>query len=45
VQSLLDRQPLYRTATGARLWEKGARRNLSAELHPTSRHWSRHWGE
>lgn len=41
VQSLLEQRPLYRTATGARLWERAARRNLSAELHPTSRHWTR----
>jgi predicted metal-dependent HD superfamily phosphohydrolase len=41
VRSLLEQQPLYRTATGARLWEGTARRNLSAELHPTSRHWHR----
>ncbi|MFC7403227.1 DUF4031 domain-containing protein [Citricoccus sp. GCM10030269] len=40
VQSLLDSRPLYRTRTGARFWEKAARRNLSAELHPTSRHWT-----
>lgn len=41
VQSLLQTRPLYRTATGARLWERAARRNLSAELHPSSRHWTR----
>lgn len=41
VQSLLDLRPLYRTATGSRLWERSARRNLTAELHPTSRHWTR----
>ncbi|MGW9552483.1 DUF4031 domain-containing protein [Citricoccus zhacaiensis] len=41
VQSLLALDPLYRTATGTRLWERNARRNLSAELHPTARHWTR----
>ncbi|GAA1115962.1 DUF4031 domain-containing protein [Citricoccus alkalitolerans] len=41
VQSLLALDPLYRTTTGERLWERHARRNLSAELHPTSRHWTR----
>lgn len=42
VQSLLDADPLYRTATGRRLWGQVARRNLSAELHPSSRLWARH---
>lgn len=41
VQSLLETRPLYRTATGARLWERAARRNLSTELHPASHHWTR----
>jgi predicted metal-dependent HD superfamily phosphohydrolase len=39
VQSLLDADPLYRTETGRRLWDRAARHNLSAELHPTSRWW------
>lgn len=32
--SLLDRQPLYRTAPARRAWEAQARRNLTAELSP-----------
>lgn len=34
VRSLLAQNPIFRTATGRRLWERDARRNLMSEVYP-----------